>query len=203
VSLPDYSRLNCTAHGDPSCWAVLSDCGRYRYLLARTWDDYLGEGEWWDRAPQRALMVFVMLNPSTADGREDDPTIRKCIGFARRNGCGGILVVNLFAWRETHPKLLPRGPEVIGEHNEEFIGIALRNPLLAIGVAAWGRMSTRLHRQSASTRVAAQCARRLHCLGTTQDGSPRHPLMLPYSTPLESYVMRDRASRAADGRGTP
>lgn len=185
--LPDYSRLDCVTSGDATRWAVLSRDGRYRYLLARMWDDYLSELPWFERGVQRPLMIFCMLNPSTADGLDDDPTIRKCVGFARRNGCGGILVVNLFAWRETHPKLLPRGPELVGPHNEEFIQIALGNPLMAIGVAAWGRLSTRLHRASAPMRVGAQCARRLQCFGKTKHGHPRHPLMTAYATPLERF----------------
>jgi hypothetical protein len=72
--------------------ALLSEDGRYRYRLWRLWDDL---------AP---VMVWVMLNPSTADADLDDPTIRKCIGFAKANRHGGIIVVNLFAWRATDPK---------------------------------------------------------------------------------------------------
>ena len=72
--------------------ARLSDDRRYRYLLVRRWDNTLPDA------------TFVMLNPSTADERDDDPTIRKCIGFAKRWGCGGIKVVNLYAFRATNPR---------------------------------------------------------------------------------------------------
>ena len=74
--------------------AVVSDDGLYRYILTRTWDRSL------------PALVFCMLNPSTADATVDDPTIRKCIGFAQRLGYGGIIVVNLFAYRATKPREL-------------------------------------------------------------------------------------------------
>jgi hypothetical protein len=74
--------------------ATISDCGRYRYTLGRTWSD-------------EPPVLFVMLNPSTADADVDDNTISKCIGFAKRWGHGGITVVNLYAWRATNPKELP------------------------------------------------------------------------------------------------
>ena len=76
--------------------AVISDCKRYRYRLWRIWNG------------SQSRLVFVMLNPSTADGEQDDPTIRKCVGFAERLGYGGIEVVNLFAWRATDPRRATR-----------------------------------------------------------------------------------------------
>lgn len=84
--------------------AILSACGTYRYHLWRLWDKAL------------PVMVFVMQNPSTADASHDDPTIRKCIGFAKRHGYGGISVRNIFALRATDERILlthhdPFGPE--------------------------------------------------------------------------------------------
>ena len=189
TGLPDYSRLDCVTNGTAESWAVLSADGTYRYLLARMWDDYLSGGNWWERDAVRPLMVFVMLNPSTATGLVDDPTIRKCVGFARRHQCGGILVVNLFAWRETYPKNLPMGPEAVGPHNEEFMHIALGNPLLAPAVGAWGTLGSKRLREQAKALIAtAKCARRLWCFGKSKDGEPRHPLMLAYDTPLVSMA---------------
>src|SRR3954468_18218250 len=106
--------------------AILSDDGLYRYRLWRIWDDL---------AP---VMVWVMLNPSTADADVDDPTIRKCIGFAKRHRHGGIILANLFAWRTTDPRELPRAADPVGPANDEHIRWACRAPLLATVVAGWG-----------------------------------------------------------------
>ena len=155
--------------------AKLSECGRYRYALTRTWDASAGEA------------LFVMLNPSTADGRVDDPTIRKCIGFARDWGVGGIRVANLFALRATDPKELHtahrRGEDAIGPLNIEYV------QALALGaervILAWGAHA-RPYVDHVRRVVTSIKARPLWCLGTTGDGQPRHPLMLAYSTKLET-----------------
>src|SRR5262249_14212908 len=90
--------------------AVISDCGRYRYSLTRRWGD---------AAEPRAL--FVMLNPSTADAEQDDPTIRRCIGFAKAWGMGSLEVVNLYALRATDPAALLSAPDPIGPKNDTMI----------------------------------------------------------------------------------
>lgn len=155
--------------------AVLSACGRYRYRLWRIWDDL---------AP---VMVFVMLNPSTADASQDDPTIRKCLGFAKRSGHGGIIVVNLFAWRATDPNELAGLDDPVGPENDEHIKWAVRAPILATVVGAWGRPPTRRAAHRATyVRGLMLALRKSYALSRTKDGHPRHPLMLAYSTPLES-----------------
>src|SRR4051812_17109287 len=106
--------------------ALLSDDGLYRYRLWRIWEEL---------AP---VMVWVMLNPSTADADVDDPSIRKCVGFAKANGCGGIIVVNLFAWRATDPKELRAVADPVGPENDAHIRWAVKAPLLATVVAGWG-----------------------------------------------------------------
>src|SRR5437870_4841901 len=105
--------------------AVISPCGKFRYRLTRQW----GEG---------AALPFVMLNPSTADAEQDDPTIRKCVGFAKRMGYDGIEVVNLYAYRATKPADLkkagyPRGPE-----NDRHIEAALVESHANSVICAWG-----------------------------------------------------------------
>ena len=85
--------------------AVISHCKRYRYRLARHW----GAG---------SALPFVMLNPSTADADNDDPTIRRCIAFAKREGAGGIVVANLFAFRATSPADMLAAPNPFGPENE-------------------------------------------------------------------------------------
>lgn len=153
--------------------ALVSDCERYRYRLWRIWDDL---------AP---LMVWIMLNPSTADAAQDDPTIRKCIGFARAHHHGGIIVVNLFAHRSPSPKDLYDSPYCVGLENDEHIQWAVRSPILATVVGGWGTQAKWfIQRRAEKVRLAVQSQRRLHCFGKTVDGSPRHPLYLPYSKPL-------------------
>ena len=83
---------NATLKRQTQSGADFSECGRYRYKLWRTWDDI------------RPVVMFIMLNPSTADATADDPTIRRCIGFARAWGYGGVRVGNLFAWRTPYPQ---------------------------------------------------------------------------------------------------
>ena len=190
VRPPDLSSLGLVTEGAPGSWAVFSQDRAYRYMLARTWDPY-DQGDSLFADPVRPLMVFVMLNPSTADAFKPDPTITRCLGFAKRERCGGILVVNLCGYRATDPKALLKVADPVGPHNEELVQRALRNPLMAIGVAAWGAISPRVRQRASGIIVAAKCSRSLWCLGKTKAGEPRHPLMLAASAPLE---------RLADGK---
>lgn len=151
--------------------AIISACDRYRYALTRVWDEVL------------PVLVFCMLNPSTADASQDDPTIRRCIGFAKREGCGGIAVVNLFAWRSTDPDTLPElDDEKIGPENAAYVAELTRGRRV---VVAWGGHF------SASPAVVEPFLERLrataegvYCLGTTKAGAPRHPLYVPGHQPL-------------------
>lgn len=152
--------------------AVISDCGRYRYVLTRTWDAWL------------PVLVFSMLNPSTADASEDDRTIRRCIGFARREGCGGIAVVNLFAWRSTNPDKLPiLDAEKTGPENTEHVirTVKGRRVVVAYGV----HFSAHPFVVLPFLELLREHAAGIYCLGTTKNGSPKHPLYLPGDTPLQ------------------
>lgn len=148
----------------------------YRYLLTRIWD------------PTVKPLVFLMLNPSTADALTDDPTIRRLAGpngFARREGAGGVVVVNLFSLCSPHPKDLLTHPNPVGPHGDAFIrqASAMGNGL----VVAWGAFPVAADRARA---VVADLRRRgvaLSCLGTTSAGMPRHPLYLPSKAALEPY----------------
>lgn len=144
--------------------AIISECGRYRYWLTREW----GEGP---------LVTFVMLNPSTADAEQDDPTIRRCMGYARSWGYDGITVVNLYALRSTDPRQLWRADDPIGPSNDQYLTTAAMRAALddAPIVAAWGA-------NARSDRVLAvralRCMDRLSVLALTKAGTPRHPLYL-------------------------
>jgi hypothetical protein len=135
--------------------ATFSADRRYRYRLWRRWDR------------TRPVVAFVMLNPSTADARHDDPTIRRCVGFARRWGHGGIEVVNLFAYRATNPRALRTVRDPVGPDNRRHIRGALRRAALVI--VAWGA--------GADGSLLAELVG-ARCLGLTRAGRPRHPLYL-------------------------
>ncbi len=162
--------------------AVISPCGRYRYHLSRDW------------VPNGRRAVFVMLNPSTADAERDDPTIRKCTGFADRWGCGGYDVVNLYAYRATKPAELWRAADPIGPDNIEHILAACCPPE---GVApvhvvcAWGVHAQESHAAYVVTLLQSYGAS-LRALSRTRDGQPGHPLMLSYDRPLLDLRLSDR-----------
>lgn len=142
--------------------------GPYRYELTRHW----GNG---------GTMAFVMLNPSTADADLDDPTIRRCMGFARREGMGGISVVNLFAWRETDPRYLPPvDDEAIGPLNDRKTTLVMQ--AADVVVAAWGAHPRATERAKFVLSVPLRTP--LVCLGTTKAGAPRHPLYVRGDQPL-------------------
>lgn len=141
--------------------AVLSDCHRYRYELTRTWD------------PTQGRVGWVMLNPSTADADVDDPTIRRCVAFARAWGYGGIVVRNLFALRATNPLELRGHPEPVGRFNGQYLR---RCSSEAITVAAWGAHGGLHGRADAVVSLLRHYGARLHHLGLTQGGFPTHPL---------------------------
>jgi hypothetical protein len=145
--------------------AGFSPCGRYRYWLTRTWDT------------GKAPLCWVLLNPSTADDRQDDPTIRRCMSFARSLGYGGIHVVNLFAFRATRPRQLRAADDPVGPANDRFIVRAARRADRVI--AAWGCHGAYQGRDREVMALLAQTGAPVACLGMTRDGWPRHPLYLP------------------------
>lgn len=146
--------------------ADISEDGLYRYHLYRCWD------------PSVHGLAFVMLNPSTADGTTDDPTIRRCMRFARDLGFGGMYVVNLYAFRATKPADLWKAADPVGPRNDAY----LKRAFVAAGaagkpvIAAWGA-NARPDRvaQVLDLPLARES---LHALGLTKDGAPRHPLYL-------------------------
>jgi hypothetical protein len=160
-------------------WADISPCGTYRYLLGRR----VGEGD--------RTALFVMHNPSTADASEDDPTIRRCIGFARREGCGVLEVVNLFAYRATDPAALRLAADPVGPANDHFIERAVGRAALV--VVAWGVLRRPLVRRAwvigrgIYDNLPFLGHRGPFCLGTTANGAPRHPLYVRADQPLESW----------------
>ncbi|MDR9389163.1 MAG: DUF1643 domain-containing protein [Wenzhouxiangella sp.] len=150
--------------------AVFSECGRYRYSLQREW------------APAQKKVVLIGLNPSTADATANDPTIRRCIDFARRWGFGGLVMLNLFAYRATDPEQLKTAPEPIGPDNDEWIRHWVAQ--LDDVVAVWGNHGTHQDRDQA---VKAMCGR-LSMLKLNRSGQPAHPLYLPSNLKPKAWI---------------
>ncbi len=157
--------------------ALISKCGQYRYLLTREFQDV----SWTTHK-----VVFVMLNPSTADAEQDDPTIRKCLKFARALGYAGIVVANLYALRSTDPKQLWKHPEPVGYENDGILrGLAHKH--LDI-VCAWGN-NAKPDRVKKFYEFMTSYDAHLLCLGTNKNGSPRHPLYLKDDTRLSPWSL--------------
>lgn len=170
------------APGEIRRTAVIDPTGRYRYRLTRQWGpESEGVGS--------TLMPFVMLNPSTADADVDDPTIRRCMGFARREGAHGITVVNLMAWRATKPKDLPVdlttafGPD----NGSHILDVAETAGYI---VAAWGAGGSYRARYFAPQVLGLlrDIGVSILCLGQTIAGHPRHPLYVAGDQPLVPFV---------------
>lgn len=165
--------------------AVLSACGTYRYRLWRRWSDIL------------PTAIFIMLNPSTADAEEDDPTIRKCIGFAQRMSCGGLVVLNLFAYRATDPDACRRATDRRGPENDEHLrsALAMASASNLPVVAAWGNAKWAAPRAKTVRQMAAEKRVPLLCLDRNKNGSPKHPLYIAYPgrlTPLSTLPTGER-----------
>lgn len=158
--------------------AIVSDCGRYRYMLTRKWNKNL------------PVVVFIMLNPSTADASLDDPTIRRCIGFGRSHGFGGLQVLNLFALRATDPMQLRTAQDAIGTDNDAHLITAL-NMAAATStpvIAAWGVHGVYNNRAAEVRNLSVECGVKLMCLGTTKGGHPRHPLYVSAAQEFVNYT---------------
>jgi hypothetical protein len=153
--------------------AVLSPDGQYRYLLTR--ECAAGPG-----------IIFIMLNPSTADAMADDPTIRRCIRFAVRENAGRLVVVNLFALRATDPRELARHADPVGPRNDEFIRMHCL-PGVQV-VAAWGNGGSLHGRDAEVTAMLSAAGASLTCLGVTGAGQPKHPLYIRADAPLQPYA---------------
>ena len=150
--------------------AVLSPCRTWRYRLERQWDT------------GKPTSLFIMLNPSTADGRIDDPTIRRCIAFARGWGMGRLIVCNLFAFRSTDPRALLVAPDPVGPDNDAHIASAAQSVGAGgIIVCAWGASGS-------SRDISHLVPNELYCLGVTKAGHPRHPLYLRRDTKPQPFA---------------
>jgi hypothetical protein len=146
--------------------AFFSEDRKYRYVLWRIWDR------------KRPIVLFICLNPSTADERSDDPTIRKCMGFAQKWGYGGIILVNLFAFRATKPVDLRKASDPIGPENDKWIQDQLGKAGLIVG--AWGNHGKFMGRgEYYLEKISDLCYLKMN-----KTGHPAHPLYLSYDVYL-------------------
>jgi len=165
-------KTNCeggmTSMFDTGKSALLSEDGKYRYTLDRVW----GAGK---------PVVFVGLNPSTADAQVDDPTLRRMIGFAKRWGFPGVTVVNLFAVRLTYPAGLLDVEDPVGPNNDEVLADAAGKAGLV--VVCWGNHGVFKNRCGEVARILPPAK----CFGLTLLKQPAHPLYLPHTAQLEDW----------------
>lgn len=149
---------------------------KYRFDLERDLSDVT--------ITETSTLLFVMLNPSTADATTDDPTIRRCKGFASRHGYNRMLVGNLNPMRITHPSELRVVPYDVYTYNLNVVKrLAEQSDNV---IVAWGRHGHK-YSDNAMCRTLAEQFDRLNCLGTNYDGTPRHPLYVPHDAPLIEY----------------
>lgn len=158
-------------------WADFSEPPIYRYTLGREWD----------RALKRLL--FILLNPSTADASYDDPTNRRGVSFAKRWGYGAVVFVNLFAYRTPLPRAMKQALDPIGPANNDWIRkeVALADRV----IAAWGD-NGRFRRRD---RVVMRMVPGMYCLGLNKNGSPKHPLYVRGDTKPVRFVAPGYARR--------
>lgn len=155
--------------------AAISDCGIYRYTLTREWDD------------TKPKLVWCMLNPSDADADKDDPTVRRVRGFTKREErYGGFIVVNVWALRTPDPKELHRKRGAFEPENLVAIKDVVHGRDV---VVAWGGSVRDGAGLRNVKRILAESAAAVFCLGYTETGQPRHPLMLQKTTPFERYEL--------------
>lgn len=179
----------CVTKGTYASWATISECGRYRYALGRSWDD---------EQDSRPIFSIIMLNPSTAHESIDDPTIRKCIHFAKQEGCGSLYVRNLFAWRATDPAELRNVEDPVGPLN---LKVLEQRIVFGMRVAAWGQLGSKWLRSRAQRSLFVAQAGASHVLALTDHGydrsnvfadlrtrQPRHPLYLKNATRVVKWT---------------
>ena len=146
-----------------SIGAEFSPCRQYRYRLWRVWGT-------------RPVCLFIMLNPSTAAETTNDPTVTRCIGFAKKWGYGGCVVANLFAYRATNPKEMKSAKDPIGPENDKYILQCAADA--GIVMYAWGLDGKHMGRSHYVRGMLHEAGIKAYCLSVTAEGEPGHPLYL-------------------------
>lgn len=167
--------------------AIFDVAEKYRYLLWRNFTP-----------TPKSRVLFVMLNPSTADHSDSDPTMTKCVGFAKRWEFESMQIVNLFALRSTDPRALRKRPldEIVGPHNDVMIHKAANDSDRI--VVAWGANARLLGplRAEHVIEMLLGCRPKIWSVRLTSKGDPEHPLYVPYEAEPVVY-RKNRASEEA------
>lgn len=165
------------AHEADGCLSRVwySKCDLYRYGLSRVWD------------VAQPAVLFIMLNPSTADELTNDPTVARCETRARSMGFGGVMIANLFAYRATRPQDLKRAEAPVGGANDAVL--AHWTARAGLTIAAWGVHGGHQGRAAAMARGLDGS---MSHLGLTKDGHPRHPLYVSFATAPREWRLADR-----------
>jgi len=150
--------------------ASFSSCRKYRYSLSRIWDK------------KKKHVLFIGLNPSTADEEMDDATVRRCLNYAKNWGYGGFIMVNLFAYRTTFPSELKQVQYPVGKDNDKYI-IKLSKKA-DITVATWGNNGNLYNRDKQVLSLVSN----LMCLNVNKSGQPAHPLYLNKDLKLTRFT---------------
>lgn len=154
-----------------------SPCEIYRYTLEHRWDDDTP-------AYARNTIAWLLLNPSTADTSSLDPTLRRCRGFSRAFGGGGMIILNLYAFRATLPRDMLDAADPVGPFNDYHIERTLRRDDIKMAIAGWGTHGGHLNR---AANVLQAWPGRFHALAVNKDGSPSHPLYLKSTLVPQPY----------------
>lgn len=170
-----------------------SPCRKYRYVLWRQFYSMLAvtppllpvEGN-----REHNYLMVIGLNPSTADETQDDPTIRRCIGFAKRWGYGALCMTNLFAWRATRPEDMKRQDDPCGPDNQHHLLSSAKGAGMVL--AAWGKHGSYRSQDLTACAWLSEIGVNMHCLRENRDGSPIHPLYVASKTAPIAY---DRCAR--------
>lgn len=153
--------------------AILSDDRQFRYVLSRVWDE------------EKPTVMFIGLNPSTADECEDDPTIQKCIKFAQSWDYGGLYMLNLFAYRTTNPRVLWEVKEPIGNGNDDYI--KRYSDGCDKVICAWGNNGDFMQRGKSILQYVPNA----HYLKLNKSGQPSHPLYLKSTLTPQKFTQKD------------
>lgn len=156
--------------------AKISECNNYRYDLFRVWDE------------TKPYLMFIGLNPSTADHEMDDPTIKKCIGFAEKLNFGGICMCNLFAFRATNPNDMMSSQSPIGIDNDLYVTMHAEKAGMVI--AAWGNTGYYLHRDKEVLALLSNVD--VFALNINKSGQPQHPLYICSDSEPKPYRLKNQ-----------
>lgn len=158
---------------------VFSPCRAYRYTLKHRWDEIM---------PERAVM-WIGLNPSTADEANLDPTLRRVKAFSTAWGFNAFVMTNLFAFRATDPRDMMRAEDPIGPENDRHL-VETMQACGGVVVAAWGNGGRFRVRTAEVVPLLQKHGATVSCLGLTGEGYPRHPLYVAGATPLQSFILK-------------